>query len=170
MKWNRPRKYCGNMVLCIRTLQNTTLELFTCLRTRLVSDSASRRRKILSGLATFFLSEMRDFLCRSRHYRFFASLTPCPAHRRLFLPRCRSPCCGTGKRLNIHGMYTLDQHAYVYIHDLAREALAAVSEVEKGGGKAREAGPALRRLRSWGFLQSLQVRADGDGVSWAVSA
>ncbi|CAN0147381.1 unnamed protein product, partial [Ectocarpus fasciculatus] len=48
-------------------------------------------------------------------------------------------------------------HAYVYIHELAREAVAAAAEVKKGGGKAREAGPALRRLRSWGFLQSLQV-------------
>lgn len=50
------------------------------------------------------------------------------------------------------------QHAYVYIHELAREALAAAAEVHKGGGKTKEAGPALRRLRSWGFLQSLQVR------------
>lgn len=50
------------------------------------------------------------------------------------------------------------QHAYVYIHDLAREALAAAAEVHKGGGNTREAGPSLRRLRSWEFLQSLQVR------------
>ncbi|CAM9191517.1 unnamed protein product [Ectocarpus sp. 4 AP-2014] len=48
-------------------------------------------------------------------------------------------------------------HAYVYIHELAREAVEAAAEVKKGGGKAREAGPALRRLRSWGFLQSLQL-------------
>ncbi|CAN0072095.1 unnamed protein product, partial [Ectocarpus sp. 13 AM-2016] len=48
-------------------------------------------------------------------------------------------------------------HAYVYIHELAREAVEAAAEVKKGGGKARDAGPALRRLRSWGFLQSLQV-------------
>lgn len=61
--------------------------------------------------------------------------------------------------------YTLDQHAYVYIHELARESLAAASEVEKGGGKTKEAGPALRRLRSWGFLQSLLVGTGyGDGV------
>ena len=103
---------------------------------------------------------MRNWPCRSRHYRFHPLLTPSPAHRRLFLPRRRPPRCGFGKRLYIPGMYTLDQHAYVYIHDLAREALAAVSEVEKGGGKAREGGPALRRLRSWGFLQSLQVRTE----------
>lgn len=55
------------------------------------------------------------------------------------------------------------QHAYVYIHDLAREALAAAAEVHKGGGKTREAGQALRRLRSWEFLQSLQVRGEGRG-------
>eukprot|EP00903_Cladosiphon_okamuranus_P016195 g14945.t1 len=49
-------------------------------------------------------------------------------------------------------------HAYVYIHELAREALTAAAEVQKAGGKTtREAGPALRRLRSWGFLQSLQL-------------
>ncbi|CAN0202550.1 unnamed protein product [Ectocarpus sp. 6 AP-2014] len=48
-------------------------------------------------------------------------------------------------------------HAFVYIHDLAREAVEAAAEVKKGGGKARDAGPALRRLRSWGFLQSLQL-------------
>lgn len=53
------------------------------------------------------------------------------------------------------------QHAYVYIHELAREAVEAAAEVKKGGGKAREAGPALRRLRSWGFLQSLQVGREG---------
>ncbi|CAM9398596.1 unnamed protein product [Scytosiphon promiscuus] len=46
-------------------------------------------------------------------------------------------------------------HSYVYIHELAREALAASTEVEKGSGKSKEAGPALRRLRSWDFLQSL---------------
>ncbi|CAM9943050.1 unnamed protein product [Ectocarpus sp. 12 AP-2014] len=48
-------------------------------------------------------------------------------------------------------------HAYVYIHEIAREASEAAAEVKKGGGKAREAGPALRRLRSWGFLQGLQL-------------
>eukprot|EP00752_Nemacystus_decipiens_P006719 g6042.t1 len=48
-------------------------------------------------------------------------------------------------------------HAYVYIHDLAREALEAAAEVHNGRGKTREAGPALRRLRSWEFLQSLQL-------------
>lgn len=51
----------------------------------------------------------------------------------------------------------IHQHAYVYIHDLAREALAAAAEVHKGGGNPREAGSALRRLRSWDFLQSLLV-------------
>lgn len=56
------------------------------------------------------------------------------------------------------------QHAYVYIHDLAREALAAAAEVHKAGGKmTRGAGPALRRLRSWGFLQSFQVLGGGGG-------
>ncbi|CAN0341806.1 unnamed protein product, partial [Hapterophycus canaliculatus] len=49
-------------------------------------------------------------------------------------------------------------HSYVYIHGLAREALAATAEVDKGSGKPKEAGPALRRLRSWDFLQSLLVR------------
>lgn len=86
------------------------------------------------------------------------------------LPTAASSCYAAALRAmelghaSMYPVYTLDQHAYVYIHDLAREALAAVSEVEKGGGKAREAGPALRRLRSWGFLQSLQVRTDGDVV------
>eukprot|EP00903_Cladosiphon_okamuranus_P012229 g11469.t1 len=51
------------------------------------------------------------------------------------------------------------QHAYPYIHDLARKALAAAAEVHKRGGKTREAGPALRRWRSWEFLQSLQLWA-----------
>ncbi|CAM9632365.1 unnamed protein product, partial [Sphacelaria rigidula] len=48
-------------------------------------------------------------------------------------------------------------HAYVFIHDLVQEAVAAADEVRAGGGKTREPGQALRRLRSWGFLQSLQV-------------
>lgn len=52
----------------------------------------------------------------------------------------------------------VSQHAYVFIHDLVQEAVAAADEVRAGGGKTREPGQALRRLRSWGFLQSLQVQ------------
>lgn len=52
----------------------------------------------------------------------------------------------------------MSQHAYVFIHDLVREAVAAAEEVRMAGGRTREPGEALRRLRSWGFLQSLQVQ------------
>lgn len=53
------------------------------------------------------------------------------------------------------------QHAYVFIHELVREALEAAAEVAKPGAGVKEAGPALRRLRSWGFLQSLLVSCCG---------
>lgn len=61
---------------------------------------------------------------------------------------------------------TAPQHAYVYIHDLVREGVAAADELRQqtghGGGwgrgaKSGEAGPAMRRLRSWSFLQKLVV-------------
>eukprot|EP00752_Nemacystus_decipiens_P011536 g10244.t1 len=51
------------------------------------------------------------------------------------------------------------QHAYAYVHYLAREALAAAAQVHKRGRKTREPSPVLRRLRSWEFLQSLQLWA-----------
>lgn len=56
---------------------------------------------------------------------------------------------------------SVGQHAYVFIHELVREALAAAAEVAKLGAGVREAGPALRRLRSWSFLQRLLVSCCG---------
>lgn len=66
-------------------------------------------------------------------------------------------CCVIPALRSPRATHPFAKHVYVYVHELAREALAAVTEVQKGGGKTREAGPALRRLRSWDFLQSLLV-------------
>ncbi|CAM9685319.1 unnamed protein product [Choristocarpus tenellus] len=51
-------------------------------------------------------------------------------------------------------------HAYVFIHDLVKAATDAMVEIQRVRGKSKEAGPALRRARSWEFVQCLQVKSE----------